>query len=437
MLSQNWGAGKWKMNAWMCVGSIDGNNPHFFLSDQDAWYHELWMPPDHDFRLTGVGTMNARSDTLSVFACLVMAQLTPTAVCGQEKAAAGAAMQVPIAPVMEAYPDDVQIRLEQRSRAIAQLPSDVGGLHPESVVNLLKNWAPGQTLRVAFKGGDVSLHRAIAEATKDWTSQGNLKLDFGFNAATGTFRKWSTSDQSYEAEIRISFDQGGYWSNVGNDCINPSVAAPNQASLNLHGFDVQRPVDWRGVVLHEFGHAFGFEHEHQHPSEGCNADFRWFDDPGYTFKTDQFGQYIQDDQGRRPGIYTVLGGPPNKWPAWKVDFNLKQLTATDSHMSQEFATSGFDKKSIMKYYFPSWMFVNGAQSHCFSAGENVTLSTQDIQAFKATYPIDAPSAEAVLARQENFSNKILEQKNVPAKIRGFYETKRDVVRDHRRQKNKN
>jgi hypothetical protein len=42
-----------------------------------------------------------------------------------------------------------------------------------------------------------------------------------------------------------------------------------------------------------------------------DAQFRWFDDPGYVPTQDPSGNYIPDPDGRRPGIYTVLNGPPN------------------------------------------------------------------------------------------------------------------------------
>src|SRR5206468_3968540 len=121
--------------------------------------------------------------------------------------------------------------------------------------------------------------------------------------------------------------------------------------------------------------------------------FRWDDDPGYQPTTDQYGQFTADPDGRRPGIYTVLGGPPNNWPPSEVDFNLKQLQANDSHA---FEVSRFDRASIMKYYFPDWMFESGGQSPCFSQGENLTLSTLDIQGIKRAYPRAGAEAETLV-----------------------------------------
>ena len=49
-------------------------------------------------------------------------------------------------------------------------------------------------------------------------------------------------------------------------------------------------------------------------------------------------------------------------------------------------TSAFDPKSIMKYYFEAWMFEAGAQSACFTAGENTVLSTLDKEGANKLYP---------------------------------------------------
>jgi hypothetical protein len=79
--------------------------------------------------------------------------------------------------------------------------------------------------------------------------------------------------------------------------------------MNFGGFAVSLPQDWAATVLHEFGHALGLQHEHQHPVGGCDLDFRWEDDPGYTPTFDGFGQFITDSNGKPPSVYTVLGGP--------------------------------------------------------------------------------------------------------------------------------
>ena len=45
----------------------------------------------------------------------------------------------------------------------------------------------------------------------------NVKFDFRIGS---NFREWSPSDNLYTAEIRISFDQPGYWSTVGRDSVD-------------------------------------------------------------------------------------------------------------------------------------------------------------------------------------------------------------------------
>jgi hypothetical protein len=132
--------------------------------------------------------------------------------------------------------------------------------------------------------------------------------------------------------------------------------------------------------MHEFGHALGFEHEHASPTDGCDAQFRWDDDPGYVPTTDQFGQYTIDPSGKRPGIYTTLGGPPNSWDRAKIDFNLRQLKDSSAYI-----TSAFDNRSIMKYFFEDWMFVDGKHCTCYSE-PNLVLSAGDIAGVRAAYP---------------------------------------------------
>jgi len=306
------------------------------------------------------------------------------------------------APTLEAYPERVLARIEARDRQLRQVaPRGIGGATFEQVVQTVGRWKPGSTVTVAFYGGGPALHRDIANVAREWTRPGraNLKLDFG-DEANGQFRQWTPNDATFNADVRIAFHENGYWSYVGADSINTAVVKPNEPSMSLAAFHVQRPLDWQGVVIHEFGHALGFWHEHQHPQQPC--DFRWNDDPGYIATVDGFGQYIRDPAGRRPGLYTVLGGPPNEWPRWKVDANLAAITT--SHM---FDVSPFDNASIMKYSFDGWMFVSGTSSHCYSTTDNNQLSPRDIEAVRRAYPMDVAQIQQFLTRQLRFVNELL------------------------------
>ena len=285
--------------------------------------------------------------------------------------------------ILEHYPADVQAALEVRDRHLKALLESQGGTSPglDFVLAHTRRWEPGSTVTVAFRGGSPQLHAEIAAVARSWCEHGNLILDFGLDPATSLARTWSESDTVYAADIRVSFNSRGYWSLIGADSRAPSIAGPGAASLNLSGFHIMRPRNWKAVVLHEFGHALGFQHEHQNPKGHCATEFRWEDDPGYVPTRNLASEFVADSEGRRPGIYTVLAGPPNRWNRAKVDWNLRELTPAPG-----LVVSAHDRHSIMHYAFGSWMFKSGEDSPCFIQ-PNQTLSNGDKAGMRVLYPL--------------------------------------------------
>jgi hypothetical protein len=109
-------------------------------------------------------------------------------------------------PILEAYPDEIQTSIELRGRQLKRLPpTRPEEPRPDHFIDLSRRWAPGQTVRVAFRGGDKIVHKKISDAAQEWQRHGNLKLEFGQDQQTGEFRKWSETDKIFNAEIRISF----------------------------------------------------------------------------------------------------------------------------------------------------------------------------------------------------------------------------------------
>jgi hypothetical protein len=327
--------------------------------------------------------------------------------------------------ILEGYPERVKARLEERSHALGSLPPTIGSHASHYIINVTKRWQPGQTVKIAFRGGDADLHAKIAKTVTKWTEYANLKFDFGYDAAAKKYRSWNTTDKEYLADIRVCFDQSGYYSLVGKDSVTAAIARAGDESLNLEQFDVGLPSDWEAVALHEFGHAIGFEHEHQSPSETC--DFRFEDDSGYVKTQDPAsGEFVPDSEGRRPGLYTLLGGPPNKWPKSVVDFNLKPLTG-DTHA---YEMGPFDKKSIMKYYFEDWMFVKGKDSPCFTPGENLLLSDGDQQGAGKVYPFKTEHIESVITQRAKILDEASKMEHLPKAAKELFkeEAKKQTIK---------
>ena len=196
-----------------------------------------------------------------------------------------------------------------------------------------KKWAAGRVLRVRFLDGTSTVQGRVREMAMEWTRYANIDFAFGNDP---------------DAEIRVSFTaDAGSWSFMGTDNLSIPKSQPtmNFGWLRANSSD----EEYSRVVKHEFGHALGMIHEHQHPT----ANIPWDKDAVYA--------YYMSSQG---------------WTKAEVDVNLFQKYAATSTQFSE-----YDKTSIMHYPVDDSLTTGS-----YSVGWNTQLSATD-KAFIATvYP---------------------------------------------------
>lgn len=242
---------------------------------------------------------------------------------------------------------------DRRKPLCRNLPRPIPQLHPSvaadprrasAIIGAQTKWMNGTVLHYCFfDAGHYAVPKMQADA---------VRAAFDTWKAVRIGLKFKEVHQLSDAEVRIGYStaDGSSASSVGRDVLKVPLNEPT----TVYGWDLTTAYG-RGTALHELGHVFGMEHEHQNPFSGI----KWHEQK----------------------VYDSLANPPNNWDRDTIFRNILEKLTRDQVQG-----SAWDPDSIMEYEFEPGLIDEPEQYDINGLTPPGTLSNSDKSWVRKWYP---------------------------------------------------
>lgn len=279
-------------------------------------------------------------------------------------------------------------------RPVPQLPAAVMAdpHRARAIISNRTKWVNGTVLHYCFYGAGSRYAVPSAQANA-------IRSAFADWKAIGIGLVFQEVNQLSEAEVRIGYStaDGTSASAVGRDVLR----MPGNEPTTVYGWDLTSAYG-RGTALHELGHVFGMEHEHQNPFAGI----KWHEQ----------------------AVYDSLAKPPNRWDRQTTFHNILEKLST-----QQVQGSEWDPDSIMEYEFEPGLIDEPQQYDVNGLTPPATLSKADKEwalqwypplkaALPALQPFQTIAADLSAGQQIDLAIKPTESRQYKMETKGASDT---------------